>query len=121
MALGTARLLRVPIQDKGLYIVALSAVMLLAIGAEGGDHHIDLMLGLGRDQEVGIDIAAVEQVRAGQQITGGSIGHDRCPHDTIRRGGRRRDDLRHQIGLTWIAGLGEVELIAHQWAGRLLL
>jgi hypothetical protein len=29
------------------------------------------MPGLGRHQEVGIDIAAVEQMGAGQQITGG--------------------------------------------------
>ena len=52
MSLGAARLLRLPIQDKGLQIVALAGLMLSAIGAEGGAHHIDLMLGLGRDQEV---------------------------------------------------------------------
>jgi hypothetical protein len=36
MPLGTARLLGVPIQDKSLQIVALSGLMLPAIGAEGG-------------------------------------------------------------------------------------
>jgi hypothetical protein len=66
MALGAARLLGVPIQAKGLHIVALAGVMLPAIGAEGGPHHIDLMLGLGRHQDVRIDRAAVEQVRAGE-------------------------------------------------------
>jgi hypothetical protein len=71
LALRTARLLGVLIQDKGLQIVALTGVMLPAIGAEGGPHYIDLMLGLGCHQEVGIDIAAVEQVRAGEQITCG--------------------------------------------------
>jgi hypothetical protein len=39
--------------------------MLPAIGAEGGPNDIDLMLGLGRHQEVGIDIAAVENMGAG--------------------------------------------------------
>jgi hypothetical protein len=71
MPLGTARPLGVPIPDKDLQIVALSGLMLPAIGAEGGPNHIDLMLGLGRHQEVGIDIATVEQVSAGQQITCG--------------------------------------------------
>jgi hypothetical protein len=71
MALGTARLPGRPIDGKGPQIVALPGVMLPAIGAEGGAHHIDLMLGLGRHQEAGIGIATVEQVRAGQQITGG--------------------------------------------------
>jgi hypothetical protein len=71
MTLGAARLLGLPIQDKGSQVIALSALMLPAIGAEGGPHHIDLMLGLGRDQEVGIHVAAVEQMGARQQITGG--------------------------------------------------
>jgi subtilisin len=35
--------------------------MLPAIGAGGGPNHLDLMLGLGRPQAVGLDIAAVEQ------------------------------------------------------------
>ena len=49
MTLGAARLLGFPIQDKGLQVIALSALVLPAIGAEGGPNHIDLMLGLGRD------------------------------------------------------------------------
>lgn len=107
------RLLGLPIQDKGLQIVALSGMMLPAIGAEGGANHIDLILGLGRHQEVGIDIAAVEHMGAGQQITCGSIVYDCRSHHAVRRGGRRRDDLRHQIRLARITGLGEVHLIAH--------
>ena len=71
MALGTARLLGLPIQDKGLQSVALAGVMLSALGAEGGAHHIDLMLSLGRHQEVGLDIAAVEHMGARQQLPGG--------------------------------------------------
>jgi hypothetical protein len=113
MALRTVRLLGIPVQDKGLQIVALAGLMLPAIGAEGGPHHSDLMLGLGRHQEVGIHIAAVEQVGSRQQVPGGSIVHDRRPHDTIRRGGRRRERLSNQIGLAWITGLREMHLIAH--------
>jgi hypothetical protein len=70
MALGAARLLGLPIQGKGLQIIALAGLMLPAIGAEGGPHHIDLMLSLGRHQEVGIHIAAVEQVGSRQQLSG---------------------------------------------------
>jgi len=36
MSLGTVRLLGVPIQDKGLQVMALSSLMLTAIGAKGG-------------------------------------------------------------------------------------
>jgi hypothetical protein len=71
LALGAARLPGVPIHDKGLQIVALAGVMLPAIGAEGGPRHSDLMLSLGRHQEVGIHIAAVEQVGSRQQLPGG--------------------------------------------------
>jgi hypothetical protein len=113
MALGTARLLGVPIQDKGLSIVALAGVMWPAIGADGGPHPIDLMLGLGRHQAVGIPRAAVKQVGSRQQLLGGSIVHARRPHHTIRYGGGRRDDLGHQLRLAWIAGLREVHRIAH--------
>jgi hypothetical protein len=70
-ALGAACLLGLPIHDKGRQIVALAGVRWPARGAEGGAHPIDLRLGLGRHQEVGIDIAAVEHMGAGQQITGG--------------------------------------------------
>jgi hypothetical protein len=76
MALGTARLLSVPIQDKGLQVIALAGLMLPARGAEGGPHHIDLMLSLGCHQEVGIHRAAVEQVDSRQQVPGGSVVHD---------------------------------------------
>ena len=69
MALGTVRLLRLPIQDKGLQVIAFPGPLLPAIGPKGGTDHIDLMPGLGGDQEVGIDIAAIEEVGARQQIT----------------------------------------------------
>jgi hypothetical protein len=70
------------------------------------------MHGLGGDQEVCIHIAAVESVRAREQITLGKVVVDGGTHDTIRRGGRRREHLGAQIGLACIAGLGKMHLIA---------
>jgi hypothetical protein len=113
LSLGTARLLGLPIQDKGLPIVALSRLMSPAIGAEGGANHLALRLGLGRHQEVSIDRAAVEQMGAGPQITCGSIVHNCQSPDALRRGGRRRDALRYQIRLARITGRGAGHLLAH--------
>ena len=87
--------------------------MLSAIGPKGGAHHINVILALCGDQEIGIHIAAVEHMGAGQQLPGGSVVRDRRPHYAVRRGGRRRDNLRNQIGLARITGLCEVHLIAH--------
>jgi hypothetical protein len=44
--------------------------MLSAIGPKGGAHHIDVILVLCGDQEIGIHIAAVEQVGSRQQLPG---------------------------------------------------
>jgi hypothetical protein len=113
MALGTVRLPRVPIDDKGLQVIALARPSLPAIGPKGWPDDIDLVQSLGGDEEVGIDIAAVEEVRARQQITLGKVVVDGRTHHTIRRGGGRGDHLGNQIRLAWITGLGEVELVAH--------
>jgi hypothetical protein len=64
MALGAARLLRLPSDDKGLQVIALPFPPLPAVGPERRTHHFDLMLSLGSDQEVRVDIAAVEPVDA---------------------------------------------------------
>jgi hypothetical protein len=55
LALGTARLLGLPIDDQGLEVVALPFPPLPTVGAKRRTHHLDLLLGLGGDQEVGID------------------------------------------------------------------
>ena len=60
MSLGTVGLLGVPIQDKGLQVIAVCDLMLPAIGPKGRSDDIDLVLLLRGDQEVGIHIAAVE-------------------------------------------------------------
>jgi hypothetical protein len=114
MALGTVRLLGVPIDDKGLQVIALARPSLPGIGPKGWPDDIDLVRGLGGNQEVGIDIAAVEEVRARQQITLGKAIVDGGAHDTIRGGGGRGDHLSHQIRLAWITSLGEVQFVAHQ-------
>ena len=64
-------------------------------------------MGPGRHREVGIDIAAVEQMGAGQQITYGSIVHDCRSHDAVRRGGRTR---RVNVALACL------HCNAHKWA-----
>jgi hypothetical protein len=50
MALGTARLLGLPIDDKGLEVIALPFPPLSAVGPERRTNHIDLMRPLGGDQ-----------------------------------------------------------------------
>jgi hypothetical protein len=68
MALGTARLLGLSIDDKGLQGIASPFPPLPTVGSKRRTNHIDLMLGLGGDQEVRIDIAAVEHVGPGEEI-----------------------------------------------------
>jgi hypothetical protein len=113
MALGAARPLGLPIDDEGLEVIALPCPPLPAVGPERRTDHIDLMLGLGGDEQVCIDIAAVEQVRAREELPLGEVAVDRRAHDAVLRGRRCREHLGDQIGLTHIAGLGEMELIAH--------
>ncbi len=50
MPLGTARLLGLPIDDKGLQVIALPFPPLPTIGPERWANHIDLVRCLGRDQ-----------------------------------------------------------------------
>ena len=69
MPLGTVRLLGLSIDDKGLEVIAFPFPPLPAVGPTRRTHHLDLMLGLGGDQEVRSDIAAVEQVYAWADIT----------------------------------------------------
>jgi hypothetical protein len=45
--------------------------MLPAVGPKGRPDHIDLMLPLGGDEEVGIHVTTVEQMGAREQITCG--------------------------------------------------
>ena len=60
ISLGTVRPLGVPIQDKGLQVIAQSGLPLPAVGPKRRTNQVDLMLGLGGDQEIRIHIAAVE-------------------------------------------------------------
>ena len=112
LSLRAARLLGLPIDDKGLQVIALPFPPLPAVGPKRRTNHIDLMLSLGGDQEVRIDIAAVEQVCPRQEIPIGQVLLDGESHDAILRGGWRRHHLRDEIGVVGISGLGEVELIA---------
>jgi hypothetical protein len=86
---------------------------LAAIGPKGRADHLDLMLGLGGDQEVRINRAAVKQVRAGEEIAIGQVLLDAGAHDAIRRGrrcGYHVGDEMREVGIT---GLRDMALIAH--------
>ena len=113
LSLGTARLLGLPLDDKGLEVVASPFPPLPTVGAKRRPNHLDLMLGLGGDQEVRIDRAAVEQVDTWENITIGSVLLDGGTHHTILRGGWRRHHLCNEVGGVGIAGLGEVARRAH--------
>jgi hypothetical protein len=60
LPLGTAGLFGLSINQKGTEVIALTCPPLTAIGLKGWTDDIDLMLGVGRDQDLGIDITAVE-------------------------------------------------------------
>ncbi len=66
LALGTAGLFRFPLDHEGASVIALAREALPAVGAKGRADHVDLMVGLGGDEEVRIDVAAVQQVGAGE-------------------------------------------------------
>jgi hypothetical protein len=69
MSLGTARVWRRPIDDQGLEGIPMSFPPLAAIGALRGPNHVEVLLGLGCDEEGGVPIATGEPVRAGEEIT----------------------------------------------------
>jgi hypothetical protein len=71
------------------------------------------MLGLGGEQQLGIHIAAVEHVRAGEEIALRQVVVDGGTHDAIRRGRRCGDHLGDQMGLALITGFGEMHLVTH--------
>ena len=62
IALGTGCLLGLPIDDKGLEVIAFPFPPLPAVGPKRRTKHIELMVRLGGDQELRIDVTAVEQV-----------------------------------------------------------
>jgi hypothetical protein len=102
MALGTARLLRLPIDHEGLQVIALACPSLPAIRPKGRPDDVDLVLGLGSDEEVRIDIAAVEQVCPWEEIPIGQVLLNGWAYDAILRRGRRRDHLRDEIRVVGI-------------------
>src|SRR6266702_7103902 len=82
MPLGTAGLVGVSIQDEGLQVIAMGDFMLPAVGPKGRPNHIDLVLLRGH-QEIGIHVAAVEQMGAREQVPSGQILDDGRSHRTI--------------------------------------
>jgi hypothetical protein len=113
LASGATRLRGLPIADHGLEVVACPFPPLPTGGPERWPNAIDLMLALGGDQEVRVDLAAVEHVGAWEEIPSGEVVLDGRPHDAILRGRGRRHHVRDHIRLPRITGFGEGERIAH--------
>jgi hypothetical protein len=65
LLLGAAGLLGLPIDYEGAQIIPSTRPPLVAIRPTGRADHVDLMRGVGGDESLGIDIAAVEQVLFG--------------------------------------------------------
>jgi len=112
MPLGTAGLVGVPIQHKGLQVIAMGKLVLPTRGPKGRSDHIDLVLRCGH-QEVGIDRAAVEPMGSRPEVSCRHILDDGRSHGTVGRGRRGREHLGNQIGVLRLTGLAEVQLIAH--------
>ncbi len=112
LSLGTVGLLCRPVDDEGAQIIALARPPLMTIRPKGWADHVDLMLCLGGDQEVRIDIPAVQQVRAGEEITIGQVLLDGRSHDAIRCSRWGRQHLRNDRRLALVAGFREMDLVA---------
>ena len=50
LPLGTAGVLRLPVDDEGAHLIALAGPPLMAIRPKRGADHVDLMLGVGGDE-----------------------------------------------------------------------
>jgi hypothetical protein len=85
----------------------------MEIGPKGRADHVGLMRGVGGDEAFGIDIAAVEQVRAGEEVTRGQVSVDGRAHHAIRHGRGRCAHLGDEMRLAVITGLGQVDCVAH--------
>jgi hypothetical protein len=114
LPLGSAGLLRRPVNDEGAQIIALTRPPLMAIRPEGRADHVDLMRCVGGDQEVRIDIPAVQQMRAGEEITIGQVLLDGRSHNAIQCSRWGRQHLRDDRRLALVTGFREVDLVAHQ-------
>jgi hypothetical protein len=107
--LGTAGVLRLPVDHEGAQIVALACPPLMARRSESGADDVDLMPGVGGDESVGIDRTALEPMRAGEAITLSQVWLDGRSQEALRGGRRRGHDPRDQGRLTLLTGFGEVD------------
>ena len=69
------------------------------------------MRGLGVDQQVSVDVARVDQMRAGQQVLGPERRVHRRAHGHVRHRRPRRLDVDNEVRAVRITGLGEVGLV----------
>jgi hypothetical protein len=64
------------------------------------------------NEQLGIDIAAIEQVHTGEEMTRGQVILNERARDTIRGGRRRGHDAGDQVRLIILTGFGKVHLVA---------
>jgi hypothetical protein len=79
MPLGTVGRLRLPIHDKGLPVIALTALLVPARRPTGGTDPINLLWARRRDETVSRHGATIAPVGPRPQLPGGSIGQERTP------------------------------------------
>jgi hypothetical protein len=104
LPLGAAGLLGLPIDDEGAQIIPLARPPLVAIRPKGRADHVDLMRGVGGDESLGIDIAAVEPALFGgpHDHTGAKLAENRAVESGISElqteGRRPIDPTAHGLG-----------------------
>lgn len=113
LPLGTHGNFPLPINGKGMQIIACSSAPLATVGPEGWPDHINLMVHLGDDEELRRQVATIQEVRRWEQLAIHQRLLDGWPHPTIRCTRRRGRDLRDEIRAPGIAGFAEMDFIAN--------
>lgn len=98
-----------PKQEGMLLVISLPRPDVVDYKTRRGAHDIDLADGLSGDQQLGIDIATVEQMHTGEEMARGQVILNERTHDTIRSG----HDAGDQVRLILLTGFGEVQLVAN--------
>jgi hypothetical protein len=78
-----------------------------------GTEPLDVVVPPARHLQLGIDIASIRPMHAGQPVALLQVVVDRGAPLPVRHGRRRRLDVRDQVWAVRVAGLGEVHFVAH--------
>ena len=108
MALGTDRLLLIPINTKLTAINALVSVGLPLYIETPRTNHFDAVLRLPADQDWGGDISCIDQVLTGREGSPRKLGMDRFCHGLISRRGNGRGHMGDEVRRIFLACFGHV-------------